>query len=129
MRRIVRSRQADEDLLGIWFHIALDNPAAADRTVERIENRWLHLLDLPYSGMARDDIAPGLRQLVAGSYLILHRVSGDAVHIVRVLHVRRDVTDEAVEPVQACALDVSLSPEIVPEPRGHARTIISAVRG
>lgn len=98
MRRIVRSRQADEDLLDIWFHIALDNPAAADRTVERIENRWLQLLDLPYSGMARDDIAPGLRQLVADSYLILHRISDDAVHIVRILHGRRDVTAEAVEP-------------------------------
>lgn len=70
-RRIVRTRQCDEDLLAIWLHIAQDNPAAADRTVERIARRWAPLAEQPLLGASRDDIATGLRHLVVEPYLVL----------------------------------------------------------
>ncbi len=86
---IVRSNRADEDLIEIWLEIAKDSPVAADRVLDAIELRWQQLARYPYSGMARDDIAEGIRHLVIGGYLTLYRIVGNGIEIVRVLHGRR----------------------------------------
>ena len=99
-RRIIRTARADEDLIEIWLWIARDDPAAANRVLDAIERRWSQLGEHPLSGPARDDILPGLRHLVAGQYLVLYRVDGAAVRILRVLHGRRRIgrTDFAAAP-------------------------------
>jgi len=43
------------------------------------------------SGAPRDDVAPGIRHLIVGEYLILYRAREDAIEIVRVLHGRRRI--------------------------------------
>ena len=96
MLPIVRTARADEDLIEIWARISMDDPAAADRVIDGLEARWRHLGAHPYSGLARDDIAPGIRHLVASSYLIFYRVEADVVLIVRVLHARRRIDTETV---------------------------------
>lgn len=88
---IVRTARADEDLIAVWLHIAAEDPSAADRVLDAIERRWRTLGRYPYSGIARGDIAPGIRQLVAGQYLTLYRLAGGTVEIVRVLHGRRKI--------------------------------------
>ena len=88
---IVRNARAEEDLIAIWLHVARDNEAAADRLLDRIEARWQQLATYPHSGASRDDIAPGIRHLIVGEYLILYRAGEDAIEIVRVLHGRRDI--------------------------------------
>ncbi len=97
MLPIVRTDRADEDLIAIWSGIAAENPAAADRVLDAIERRWRQLAQYPYSGVARDDIANGIRHLVNGQYLTLYRINDDAVEILRVLHGRREITKKAVE--------------------------------
>ena len=94
---IIRTTRADEDLIDIWTTIAADSPHAADRVLDAIEARWLQLAHHPYSGMARDDIAPGIRHLVAGQYLTLYRMTGENIEIVRVLHGRRKIERDMVE--------------------------------
>ncbi len=89
MLPIIRTKPADEDLIDIWTHIAADNPNAADRVLDAIEARWRQLAYHPYSGMTRDDIAPGIRHLVAGQYLTLYRISADGIEIIRILHGHR----------------------------------------
>jgi toxin ParE1/3/4 len=93
---IVRTDRVDEDLIAIWLSIAGYNPIAADHVLDAIESRWRQLAYHPYSGIARDEIAPGIRHLVVGQYLTLYRIHDDAVQIVRVLHGRRDISSEAV---------------------------------
>jgi toxin ParE1/3/4 len=44
-------------------------------------------------GMARDDIAAGLRHFPVGRYLILYRDCGDGVEIVRYVHGMRRLRD------------------------------------
>ena len=97
MLPIIRSERADEDLIEIWTHIAKDNPQAADRVLDAIEARLWQLARHPYSGFARDDIAPGIRHLVVGQYLTLYRISGAGVEIVRVLHGKRRIVRDMVE--------------------------------
>jgi toxin ParE1/3/4 len=93
---IVRTDRADEDLIDIWSYIAADNISAADRVLDAIEARWENLARHPYSGVARDDIAPGIRHLVSGEYLTLYRLSGGAIEIVRVLHGRRKISSKVI---------------------------------
>lgn len=97
MLPIVRTDRADEDLIDIWTWIATDSPASADRVLDAIEARWRQLARHPFSGMARDDIAPGIRHLVVGQYLTLYRIEDDAIRIVRVLHGRRRMDSDVVE--------------------------------
>ena len=91
MPAVFRTAQADDDLIFLWLHIAKDDPAAAERVQDALERRWQQLADFPYSGIARDDIAPSIRHLVAGSYLTLYRILNDAILIVRILHGRRRI--------------------------------------
>lgn len=91
MPRVVFSRQAREELIAIWSYIAKDDEAAADRVLDRLEEAAERLAANPQMGAARDDIRPGLRHLVSGSYLLLYRVEEDGVEIVRAVHGRRDL--------------------------------------
>lgn len=88
---IQRTAQAEEDLIEIWIYIAQDNPRAADRVLDDIEQRFHALAYNPLMGRLRPDIAPELRYFVVGSYLILYRTVEDGIQIVRVIHGARDL--------------------------------------
>ena len=83
---ISRTARCEEDLIEIWIYIAQDDAAAADRVLDEIEGKFSVLLDHPRLGPSRPDIAPDLRYLPVGSYLILYREIPDGVEIVRVVH-------------------------------------------
>lgn len=95
---IIRSNLANDDLIDIWLEIAKDDPAAADRVLDAVALRWQQLARHPGSGVAREDIAPGIRHLVAGRYLTLYRVAGNRIEIIRVLHGRRKIDPADVPP-------------------------------
>jgi toxin ParE1/3/4 len=61
MGRIRRTPRADEDLQDLWFFIAQDDPAAADRWLDTPEEKIGLLADNPMTGPARPDIARELR--------------------------------------------------------------------
>ncbi len=86
MNRLIVTPHAAADLEEIGDYIALDNPAAAMRTIERLEEISILLRDNPRVGAMRDDIAKGMRSFPVGSYLILFRSLDDGVEIVRYVH-------------------------------------------
>ena len=88
--RVVRTALADSDLLEIWLYIAQDNIPAADRVLEKLEQRCERLGASPMLGSKRDDLLPGMRYLIEGSYAIFYRIRQDTVEILRVLHGARD---------------------------------------
>jgi len=87
----ILTARAEDDLLEIWAYIAADNPAAADRVLDRIEDVFGRIAAHPQLGAARPDLADGLRYSVSGNYLVLYRQVDDAVEIVRVVHGGRDL--------------------------------------
>lgn len=91
MARIRKTRQAEADLIDIWVAIAGDDPAAADRMLDRLEQRCLALARHPKLGRGRPDIAAGARCLVERPYLILYRIVRRHVEIVRVIHGAREL--------------------------------------
>ena len=52
---------------------------------------WAILAENPKLGAARPDIAPEVRYLTVGNYLILYRELSNSVEIVRVLHGARNL--------------------------------------
>ena len=70
--------------------IASKNPAAARMVRHRIRSTVLRLLDFPQSG--RTGQVPGTRELVVANlpYIVVYRVSGDAVEILRVFHTSQE---------------------------------------
>ena len=89
--RLSRTALAENDLIEIWTYVARDSPAAADRVLDRLDDRSTLIAQVPGVGARRDDLGPGLRCLTVGSYLVVYRQIGDEVEIVRYLHGRRDV--------------------------------------
>jgi toxin ParE1/3/4 len=84
--RLRRTAQAEQDLIDIWAYIASANPSAADRLLDLLDERSKALARNPRMGMARDDIAPGVRHFPVGRYLILYRALNDGVEVVRYVH-------------------------------------------
>lgn len=91
MAILKRTRQAEIDLLEIWDFIAADNMAAADKVVRKLDERSRELLDNPELGPARDDIIKDMRHLVMDNYLILYRIDGEYIEVVRYLHGARNL--------------------------------------
>ena len=70
--------------------IAADNPDAARRVRHRIRTAVLRLIDFPMSG--RNGEVLGTRELVVSTlpYIVVYRVNGDKVEILRLLHTAMD---------------------------------------
>ena len=86
------SKRALRDLDDIWERIAADDVAAADRVEAELEATIELLGKQPGIGHTREDLAPPTyRFLAVYSYLIVHRITGRRVRIVRIVHGARDV--------------------------------------
>jgi toxin ParE1/3/4 len=93
MAEISRFRQAEEDLLAIAGHIALDNPTAAANWLDKIEKSLALLATQPLMGQAVDHIRTGLRRISQGNYLIFYEPRDEGIVLVRVLHAARQIED------------------------------------
>lgn len=96
MRRLDHSPAARADLIDIWLYIGAENPRAADRVLDSIDRRLQELLQHPYAGLLRDDVGPGVRRVVIGRYLAFYRVSEQAIEVLRVLHGKRQIDEDAL---------------------------------
>lgn len=67
MAEVLLSPLAESDLREVWFGIAVENRAAADRFVRRLTARIASLADFPAIGAPRPDLAPNARVLVEAS--------------------------------------------------------------
>lgn len=86
MLQIIRTPQAREDVLDIWDYIGVDNPAAADTVVRRLDEVVRLLADHPNIGTRQDRFRKGLRCLSADDYLIFYDQSEGRLRIIRILH-------------------------------------------
>ena len=86
--------QAESDLDDTWYYVASQSGSVevADRLIDAITARFSLLARHPHVGRRRDDdLRPGLRSFAVGGYVIVYRVAGDDVVILRVLWGGRDI--------------------------------------
>ncbi|HEY3846175.1 MAG TPA: type II toxin-antitoxin system RelE/ParE family toxin [Acetobacteraceae bacterium] len=86
--------QAYADLDEIWTYTAggSGSETIADRLIDSITNRFYLLASHPHLGRARDDdLGRGRRSFPVGEYIIIYRVVGADVRVLRVVHGRRNL--------------------------------------
>src|SRR5688572_2079708 len=84
--------EAEADLDELWFYIASNGSVdAADRFVDALTTRFFLLATYTRAGRQRDDLSQGLRMFPVGDYVVLYRVEGNDVLIVRVVRGSRDL--------------------------------------
>ena len=93
MAAVLRTRQAEEDLLEIWDYIADDNPIAADDLLDEIDAACTTLAENPNAGRLREQLAPALRSFPVGNYVLFYRPGTDGIVLIPVLHGARDVSE------------------------------------
>ena len=83
---LIWAPSAIADTNDIWLYIAQDNPDAANRTLERLEDAGGRLLRFPRSG--RIGQIAGTRELVVWRtpYILVYRIRGHDVEIAHVVH-------------------------------------------
>lgn len=91
MSQVTRRPLAEADILEIWDYIADDNPAAADRWVDQLDERFRMLATRPMMGRSRNELAPGVRSFPFGRYVVFYVPLDDGIDVVRVLHGARDI--------------------------------------
>ena len=89
---------AEADLAEISAFIAKDNPTAAMRLIDMVEEKCRLIASRPAIGRPRDALLAGLRSHPIGQYIVFYRPIPDGVEIVRVLHGARDVDAAFTEP-------------------------------
>lgn len=93
MARIVRTQSARADIAAIAWHIAQDNPGAAERWLYEIDQTLALIAEYPTIGEKIDQPAPGLRRHCVGNYLLFYRPLDDGIELRRVLHGARRIED------------------------------------
>jgi toxin ParE1/3/4 len=94
MTRVTRRPEAENDILEIWDFIADDSLSEADRWLDRLDERLLLWATQPMIGTSREELAPDLRSMPFGRYVVFFVPLADGVDVVRVLHSSRDVDRE-----------------------------------
>ena len=88
--RVVVTRLAEDDLEAIGDYIARENRRAAFALISRIRDRIAGLADYPERYRLRPQLGRSYRVLGIDAYVVVYRVAGDTVYVMRVFHGARD---------------------------------------
>jgi toxin ParE1/3/4 len=93
MNRYKIAPAARSDLDGVWDYLGVqeENPTAAYRQIEMLYDKFSLLAANPLLGEVRNDLGPDLRSFVARKYVVVYRLIGGRIEIVRVVHAARDI--------------------------------------
>lgn len=91
---VLKRPEAELDLFLIWERVSLDNPEAADRTLDQLDEKCKLTATQPLMGRERPELAPQLRSFVTGRYVIFYLPLENGIDLVRVLDGRQDIRRE-----------------------------------
>lgn len=91
---LVISEKARSDLIRIYRYLEERSPNAAEAFGRRIDANFANLTRFPFIGRERSWLAPGIRCLVSGLYLVFYIVGAEQITVVRVIDGRMDVDEE-----------------------------------
>jgi toxin ParE1/3/4 len=84
------TRQAREDVLEIWEHIAADNVGAADRMAKLFKKTLETLVRSPRVGATLSHLRAGLRAFPVRKYVVFFLPTDGGIDVYRVMHGARD---------------------------------------
>jgi plasmid stabilization system protein ParE len=95
-RSVAWTARAKSEFREAALYIAQDNPEAADRWIEAVDQRLLHAAEVPYAGRQipeweRED----LREVILGRFRLMYRVTAESIQILRVAEGHRRFPDDS----------------------------------
>ena len=100
MPRVSRSPEADDDIIGIWLHIAADDPIAADEVLDYLDKQFELTARTPKMGRIREELWPEAycfnvgRAAWRSQYPVFYRITDEGIEIARVLEGHRDINPD-----------------------------------
>lgn len=94
MRTVSRTPLAAQDVREIVDYLLEHSEPAADRFTTDLDTACRLLTTQPRMGRDRSDLAPGVRSVVVGKYVVFFRTSDNAVEVLRVFHGARNITTD-----------------------------------
>jgi toxin ParE1/3/4 len=91
MPRVLKTPEAELDLVEIAAYIEADNPPAAERLLDHLDEKLRLLSEFPGLGRAREELAESLRSFPVGKYVIFYLPLSDGINVIRVLHGSRNI--------------------------------------
>jgi toxin ParE1/3/4 len=91
MATVQHTPQAEIDLESILEDLQQKSLAAAERYANQFYDKAKMLAQFPELGRVRPEILPNVRSTLVWPYVMFYRIVGDEVHILRILHGRRDL--------------------------------------
>ena len=93
--KVYWTKNAIEHLVNIYEYIALNSPAYAKRTVDKITRRSVQVAEHPLSGRIVPEYdAEDVRELIESPYRIIYRIKPDQIDVLAVIHGSRLLLDE-----------------------------------
>ena len=85
--RVRWTREAVNQLQGIYDYIARDSTEYALQTVDRLIKRSRQIADFPYSGrMVPEFEVPEIREIIVGSYRLVYTLDPETLYVVALFH-------------------------------------------
>ncbi len=89
--RVVRSRQAQQDLEGILDYLDTQSRSAADRFATEFDRTCDLHAKHPQIGASSEEYAPNLRHFSVWNYAIFYRPIEDGIELIRITHGARNL--------------------------------------
>lgn len=91
MTPVLYAQSAQTDLLEAWLFVAETNQTAADRMLEKIEQKAATLSRQPKMGRIRPELGKDVRSWPTSTpYILFYRVDDSSLTVLRILHHARD---------------------------------------
>jgi toxin ParE1/3/4 len=88
--RVIWSPESEADLLSIWsWGASRFSAEAADRHLRDIQRAVAALETSPEIGRTRDDLRPGIREIVVYPTVVFYRIAATRIEVIRVVDGRR----------------------------------------
>ena len=78
-----------KDLHRLKEFIAIKNPVAGTKYIDRLLKAIRQLLSQPKLGKERED-EPLARQLIAGDYIVRYAIRGETIYVLKIWHGKED---------------------------------------
>jgi toxin ParE1/3/4 len=91
MSRVIRSKQAQQDLEGILDYLDSQSTEAADRFAAKFDETCELYAEHPQIGASAAEYAANLRHFTVWNYAIFYRPIADGIELIRIIHGARDI--------------------------------------
>ncbi len=96
--RVRLSPEADDDLTAILeYTLAHWDEHQMNEHADRLFEALGHLAMFPDMGRPRDELAPGLRSFSIDDHIVFYRVTAMELIVRRIVHSRRDLSQEVLD--------------------------------